>query len=217
MNYFITGTDTDIGKTYFSVLLTKALRAAGHDTVALKPICCGPREDSHRLREAADNELAIDEVNPVWFKTPVSPYVASTLENEKFDFDDLVKWYTAIRAKRESILVEGAGGWLVPLDHQHTIADLASAFDLPILVVVANRLGCINHTLLTVESIQSRGLECAGLVLNTMSIGFDKATETNKDALQDFCKVPILFELTYGQTEIALDATQAALTPTTPR
>lgn len=202
MNYFITGTDTGVGKTHFTALLTRAARQAGLDTAALKPLCCGSREDVHILRAAADGELPVEEINPVYYDLPVAPLVAARQENRPVNLPALAAWFAALRSRRASWLVEGAGGWLVPLTETETVADLAVLLGLPVLVVVANRLGCLNHTLLTVEAIRARGLTCAGLVLNTLSKDHSAAAATNKRILQDFCDAPILFELRPGQQRL---------------
>jgi len=200
MKAFITGTDTAVGKTFATALLTRSLRRAGLDTIALKPVCCGDRDDAHALRAASDDELTLDEVNPVWLRTPVAPLVASRIENAPISLDALALWFQHITASRSSFLVEGAGGWLVPMADQLTIADLAARLELPILLVVANRLGCINHTLLTLESIRARGLTCSGLILNTISPTPDDATATNRDILLETTQLPILFDITPHQT-----------------
>lgn len=204
MNFFVTGTDTGVGKTYVTALLTRALRRAGFDTVALKPICCGPRDDVDDLCAASDHELTPDAVNPCWLEAPAAPLVAARRENRVVDLAVLDSWFQAHRARRRSLLVEGAGGWLVPVTDGRTVADLAVQFGLPVLVVVANRLGCLNHTLLTLESIRARGLTCGGLVLNTLSAENSVAVETNRQILQEFCDVPILFEIGPGQRAIDL-------------
>lgn len=204
MNYFITGTDTGVGKTFFTALLTRALRKAGFDTAALKPICCGPREDVHILRAAADGELTPDEINPVFFDLPVAPLVAAREARREVDLDELSTWFQRLRPQRRSWLVEGAGGWLVPLTAEKTVADLAALIGLPVLIVVANRLGCLNHTLLTIESIRARGLQCAGLVLNNLTDDHSLATQTNKEILQGYTDVPVLFELHPGQQNLKL-------------
>lgn len=204
MNYFITGTDTGVGKTYFTAMLTRALRKAGFDTAALKPICCGPREDVHILRAAADGELTPEEINPLFFDLPAAPLAAAREEKRAVDLDELAAWFQRLRPQRRSWLVEGAGGWLVPITREKTVADLASLIGLPVLVVVANRLGCLNHTLLTIESIRARGLECAGLVLNTFTEEQTAATQTNKKILQECSNVPVLFEIHPGQQNIEL-------------
>lgn len=206
MNYFVTGTDTAVGKTYVTALLARAFRKIGFDTVALKPACCGSREDVEILREACGSELSHEEINPYWFQAAAAPLIAARLENREVDWPTLEKWFTATRSHRQSVLVEGAGGWLVPVAPGKTVADLAVLFNLPVLVVVSNRLGCLNHTLLTVESIRARGLTCAGLALNNLTWENDNdiAASTNKDMLQEICDAPILYEIHPGQDKIEM-------------
>lgn len=204
MNYFITGTDTGVGKTYFTVLLARAARRAGFDTAALKPVCCGSRADVDLLRAAAGDELSADDINPLWFQASAAPLVAARRENREVDFHALGAWFRRQQARRRSLLVEGAGGWLVPLADGKTVADLAALIDLPVLVVAANRLGCLNHAFLTVESIRARGLVCAGLVLNTLSSEDSVAVETNRGMIEEFCDAPVLFEIQPGQKAIEL-------------
>jgi dethiobiotin synthetase len=200
MNLFITGTDTNAGKTFVTARLTRALRARGFETIALKPLCSGERSDVEILQAASDHRLSLDETNPVWLKEPAAPLVAARLENRSISLDALVDWFRHLSSKHPSLLVEGAGGWLVPITSTETIADLAARLALPVVVVVANRLGCINHTLLTLESIRARGLHCPGIVLNTLSTTEDIATRTNREILEQ--NTPILLEVHPGQTEI---------------
>ena len=200
MNLFITGTDTNAGKTFVTALLTRALRGRGFETIALKPLCSGERSDVEILQAASEHCLSLDETNPVWLREPAAPLVAARLENRTISLDPLVAWFRALSKKHPSLLVEGAGGWLVPITSTETIADFAARLSLPVVVVVANRLGCINHTLLTLESIRARGLHCPGIVLNTFSTSDDIATRTNRDILEQ--NTPILLEVHPGQTEI---------------
>lgn len=202
MNYFITGTDTDVGKTYFTALLTRAARRAGLNTVAVKPLCCGPRDDVTALCDAGEHELTPGQANPIWLTTPAAPLIAARQEGRNVSWEQLISWFSALRTQYPSLLVEGAGGWLVPITPEKSVADLAEAFGLPVLVVVANRLGCLNHTLLTVESIRARGLTCAGLVLNSLTPDSTVAAATNKAMLAEICSAPILFEITPGQTSL---------------
>jgi dethiobiotin synthetase len=204
VNYFITGTDTAVGKTYVAALLTRALRRAGLDTIALKPICCGARDDVDALCDASENELSAEATNPIWLASPLAPLVAARLENRKLDIGELDGWFRHHRSRRRSLLVEGVGGWLTPVTAELTGADVAALFKLPILLVVANRLGCLNHTLLTLESIRAHGQECRGLILNSMPGLSGLATETNKAALQEVSDVPILFEIATDQRSIEL-------------
>jgi dethiobiotin synthetase len=201
---FVTGTDTEVGKTYVTALLTRALRRAGLNTVALKPLCCGPREDVDILRAAADQELTADAINPIWLQAPAAPLVAAREEGVTINLAALETWFAPYRDPHRSVLVEGAGGWLVPLADGRTMSDLAVTLGLPVLVVVANKLGCLNHTLLTVESIRARGLTCAGLILNAPVANASRAAATNAAVLREFCDVPILFEVAAEQRDLEL-------------
>jgi dethiobiotin synthetase len=203
MNYFITGTDTGVGKTYVSVLLIRALRKAGFDTVGLKPICCGDRADAESLRAAADSELLLDDVNPVWFRVPAAPYTASMIEERLPDLDQIRDRFARIRLHRRSLIVEGVGGWLVPILRDYSVADLAAEMKLPVVVVAANRLGALNHTLLTVRAIQERGLTCAGVILNNILPASDPATSTNRAILEHLLEVPLLHEIENGQAALS--------------
>jgi len=202
MNYFVTGTDTGVGKTFVSSLLIRSLRAAGCDTVGMKPICCGGREDAERLRASADFSISLDDVNPVWLRTAASPFTAAKLENREVDLDAIRTTFSRLRRERRSLVVEGVGGWLVPIQRDFFVSDLAAEMKLPILVVVANRLGALNHTLLTVRDIRTRGLNCAGLILNHLEPATDTATTTNRAVLETILDAPILFEVQLGQTEL---------------
>jgi dethiobiotin synthetase len=204
MNYFITGTDTAVGKTYIAALLTRALRRAGLDTVALKPICCGSRDDVDALCDASENELSADATNPIWLASPVAPLVAARLEKRELNIGELDGWFRHHRSRRRSLLVEGVGGWLTPVTAKLGAADVAALFKLPVLLVIANRLGCLNHTLLTIESIRAHGQECGGLILNSLPGVASVATETNRRALEEICDVPILFEIAIDQRSIEL-------------
>jgi dethiobiotin synthetase len=200
MNLFITGTDTNAGKTFVTALLTRSLRSRGFETIALKPLCSGERSDVEILQASSDHCLSLDETNPVWLREPAAPLVAARLENRSISLDSLVDWFRHLSCKHPSLLVEGAGGWLVPVTPKSTIADLAARLSLPVVVVVANRLGCINHTLLTLESIRARGLHCPGIILNSITPNPDIATRTNREILEQ--NTPILLEVHPGQTEI---------------
>jgi dethiobiotin synthetase len=200
MNLFITGTDTNAGKTFVTALLTRALRARGFETIALKPLCSGERSDVEILQAASDHRLSLDETNPVWLHEPAAPLVAARLENRTLSLDALVDWFRHLSRKHPSLLVEGAGGWLVPITPTETIADFVVRLSLPVVLVVANRLGCINHTLLTLESMRAKGLHCPGIVLNTRSTAENVATRTNREVLEQH--TPILLEIHPSQTAI---------------
>jgi dethiobiotin synthetase len=201
---FLTGTDTDVGKTYVAALLIRALRRAGLDTVGMKPICCGDREDAELLHAASDEALSLNEVNPVWLRTPAAPYTAAMIENRAIDLALIRETFARVQSARRSVIVEGVGGWLVPIARDFLVRDLAMEMALPVAVVVANRLGAINHALLTVESIRAAGLECAGVIINQAAPLQDIATATNRAVIEELAGVPVLFDITHGQDSLTL-------------
>jgi dethiobiotin synthetase len=205
VNLFLTGTDTNVGKSYIASLLVRALRAEGCDCVGLKPICCGDRDDATLLHAAAEGAIELNDINPVWLRTPAAPYTASLIENRAIDLTLIRESFQRARAAHESVIVEGAGGWFVPIERNYYIADLAVECGLPVAIVVANRLGALNHALLTLEAVRARGLECAGLILNHPSPDEDIATTTNRGVLEEFAGVPILFDVAYGQRGLKLN------------
>lgn len=209
MNLFITGTDTGVGKTYVTARLIRHLRAQGLDTVGFKPICCGGREDALLLREAADGALELNEVNPVWLRTPAAPYTAAIIENRAVDLALIRETFGAIRARHRSVLVEGVGGWLVPIDRDYTVADLAGEMGLPVAVVVRNRLGALNHTALTLHHLKGTGLECAGIIFNAGPVeegangeSENIATATNESVLEGWLGAKILYRFGTGQAAL---------------
>jgi dethiobiotin synthetase len=203
MNYFITGTDTGVGKTFVTAVLLRALRKAGLDAAGMKPICCGGREDAEALRDATGGTVPLNDINPVWLRTPAAPYAASLIENRAIDLDAVREAFARLRALHSSLLVEGVGGWLVPIQRDYLVSDLAAELGLPVVVVAANRLGALNHTLLTVRNIQSAGLKCAGVILNEIGPGSgDPATATNASILETLMDVPILFQIGWNQREL---------------
>ena len=197
---FLTGTDTNVGKTYVAALIVRALRKAGLDCVGMKPICCGERADAEALHAACDGAIPLNDVNPVWLRTPAAPYTAAMIENRAIDLALIRETFTRLRAEHASLIVEGVGGWLVPIARDYFISDLAAEFALPVAVVVANKLGALNHALLTIESIRERGLECAGVIMNHVtSAADDIAAITNRGVLEDILGVPVLHEIAHGQ------------------
>jgi dethiobiotin synthetase len=171
----------------------------------MKPVSCGEPEDSLLLQAAADSQLSLPEVTPVSYKAPLAPLEAARLEGRTFDESEVLPTFQFLRDTHNSLLVEGVGGWLVPLTDAYSSADLAKALNLPVLLVVRNRIGAINHTLLTLESIVSHGLECGGIVLNNLpQDAGDPAVAGNRRLLHELSSVPILFEIAPGQNELEL-------------
>ncbi|HEY2343669.1 MAG TPA: dethiobiotin synthase [Chthoniobacteraceae bacterium] len=208
MSFFVTGTDTNAGKTYVASLLIRSLRKRGIDCVGMKPICSGGREDAEELRQAGDDAAELNHVNPVWLRAPAAPYTAAMIENRMIDLDLVRESFAVLRAKHASVVVEGVGGWLVPILRDYFVADLAAEMALPVVVVVPNRLGALNHTMLTVRAIQSAGLRCAGVILNQLSPenDADTAMVTNRGVLETLLGEPLLLEVPHGTREIELGA-----------
>jgi dethiobiotin synthetase len=202
VSLFVTGTDTGVGKTHTVLQLLRLLRASGLRCAGMKPICCGDRSDAELLLAQSSEGLTIDQINPVWLRTPAAPLTAATIENKDVDVPALLLAFTALQAQVDHVLVEGVGGWSVPVTAKYFMSDLAVALGLPVLVVAQNKLGCINHTLLTLESVQKRGLKCVAVVLNQLSAQADIATLTNAEALVQVCAVPILAGLTENMVHL---------------
>ena len=205
MNYFITGTDTNAGKTYATCLMLEELRRQGIDAVGYKPVSCGDRDDATRLA-AASGGLPIEEINPLHLNTPVAPLVAGMLENHPVDPQILIDGYHQLAAKHTQVLVEGAGGWEVPIASNFRVSDLAKALNLPVILVVANRLGALNHTLLSVDAICAKGLQCAGIILNQLDDELDTAMITNKGLIEKLTGLPLIDHLIHQQNFINLEA-----------
>jgi len=201
-HYFITGTDTDCGKTFVTALLVKAARAAGVDAIGAKPFCCGPRTDVEILAEASGGAESLDAINPIWLQTPAAPRACELLGEAAADVSKPLSVVRDLARKHQQVFCEGAGGWLVPITKDYTIADFAAELGWPVIVVVRNKLGALNHTLLTLESIRRRGLPFAGIILNDLEGQPDEATRTNRRVLEESCACPILVEITRGQTSL---------------
>jgi dethiobiotin synthetase len=205
VSLFITGTDTGVGKTHIATRLLHLLRASGVRCAGMKPICCGDRGDAEALLAAGSDGLTIEEVNPVWLKTAAAPLVGTLREKIAIDVEQIVLALQRLHGKVEQVIVEGAGGWLVPIRSDYFVSDLAVAMKLPVVVVAENRLGCLNHTALTVRSIAACGVACAGVVLNSREISADVAALTNPDVLRRILEVPLLAGLGENLTEVPED------------
>jgi dethiobiotin synthetase len=198
-SFFITGTDTGVGKTWFTCWLLHAWQCLGHTTAALKPISTGNREDALRLQAAIGSHLSLDEINPVHFREPAAPLFAARAENRSIDFTALNHEIKKMSTRFSHLAVEGIGGWRVPLATGYGVRDWARDLGFPVVVVARGTLGTLNHTLLTVDSIRAAGLPCAGVVVNAgpeegSLPDLDLARRRNVDLLRDLTGLP-LFEL----------------------
>lgn len=204
MNYFVTGTDTGAGKTYVTALLLQALIAEGFTAAGFKPISCGDRSDAETLLGSStpSPKLNLERINPVHFKTPAAPLAASMIENRPVDLALINQCYQGLATEFDRVLVEGVGGWEVPISRGYQVGDLAVDFGLPVLLVVNNRLGALNHAILTARAIAARGLECAGLILNHVEDERDSASVSNRVVLEQELDLPILADILHGETTL---------------
>ncbi|MEP6809654.1 MAG: dethiobiotin synthase [Chthoniobacterales bacterium] len=203
MSVFLTGTDTGVGKTYTAVCLLRLLRALGLRCVGMKPICCGDRSDAELLLTAGSGGATLDEVNPVWLRTPAAPFTAALIEDAPVDRGRILAGLADLQKRYDFVVVEGVGGWLVPIGRNYFVSDLAVEMALPVVVVAMNRLGCLNHTMLSVRSVAAHGLACRGVALNSPATAIDIASETNGNILEQIAGVPILPGLSAGTEELS--------------
>lgn len=193
---FVTGTDTGVGKTRVAVALIHALRAQGLRVAAMKPVAagCAPgglNDDVRALLQAANVAADLRDINPYSFESPIAPHLAAQQAGVAIELPVIVAAYARLAAVADVVVVEGAGGWRVPLNDREDMADLAQALALPIVLVVGLRLGCLNHALLTAESIAHRRLPCAGWVGNQIDPAM-ACQVANLDALRARLPVPCL-------------------------
>jgi dethiobiotin synthetase len=192
VNYFVTGTDTGVGKTFVTSGLIRFSRSKGIDAVGMKPICTGDNHDVRQLLEACGSCEPEYLINPVWYRTPVAPYTASMIENRLIDLEAIQKAFEQLAKQHFSVLVEGAGGIAVPIFAQYDFRDLARDLRLNVIVVAANRLGVLNHTRLTVEAVRTAGLKCTLIALNSLHADSDISQPTNLSVLETLVDVPVL-------------------------
>ncbi len=183
--FFITGTDTGVGKTRVAVALCRTLAQRGLRVTAMKPVASGcvntdaglRSEDALALQRAINVRIPYDEINPYAFKAAIAPHIAAMDIGCKIDFDVLDRAYQRMALQSDITIVEGAGGWLAPLDTLRNFADLAVFWQLDVILVVGMRLGCLNHAMLTAEAIERRGLRLRGWVASVIDPQFERLAE----------------------------------------
>ena len=196
---FITGTDTEVGKTFYSERLLHSLNAQGLRTAAMKPLASGAEGHDEKLRnadalvlqQAANTSFSYELCNPYCFKAAIAPHLAAKQAGVRIDADVILRAYEQLQQQADVTVVEGVGGWLVPLDEDQTVADLVQAMGLPVVLVVGMRLGCINHALLTAENIKQRGVPLLGWVANVMDPNMSHLNE-NIESIAQRIQVPLL-------------------------
>lgn len=202
--FFVAGTDTDVGKTVSSKAILDALNMKGLNTAAYKPVAAGSEDkgegvqnsDAIHLRSVANVELSYEEVNPYALLLPASPHIAAEAENVVIDYSVLSEGLAALKAKSDVVLVEGAGGWRVPVSKDDCLSTWVKQEKLPVVLVVGIKLGCLSHAMLTAEAIQHDGLEIIGWVANRVNPGTENYAEIIA-MLEDKMPAPKLGEIPY--------------------
>jgi len=222
---FITGTDTGVGKTAVAVALVRGWIARGFKVAAMKPVATGAElssgelrnEDAILLREAMSIEAAYQQVNPYVFARPVAPHLAAAAAGVEIELTRIQTAFCWLAERCDRIVVEGAGGWLVPLNHRASMATLALQLQLPVILVTSIRLGCINHALLTLDSMSNTGVQVLGWIANLQHPDTELAAE-NIDSIQQRTRAPLLATIPYqggpGVTmSLDLEALEKAIFP----
>ncbi|MGB0468302.1 MAG: dethiobiotin synthase [Pontibacterium sp.] len=203
--FFITGTDTDAGKTIVTAGLLAAANKAGLRTLGLKPVAAGCEQteaglrnsDALLLQQTASVNLSYEQVNPVTFEPAIAPHIAAMQEGRVLSGDRIAAYCKgAMMQPADLVLIEGAGGWRVPLSYRETMAQIPKSLQIPVIMVVGMQLGCINHALLTAESIARDGLRLAGWIANGIDPAMD-CYEENRDTIRNMLHAPLLAEIPY--------------------
>jgi len=194
--FFITGTDTGVGKTVLTALLTRHLRKHGVNAVALKPICSGERADARALHPASAGALTLDEINPWHFRAPIAPMLAARRERKQVVLADVLLHVRAMQKRFDVLLIEGAGGLLSPLGEKFDSCELIAALRATPMVVCPNRLGAVNQVLLTLAALPRSASGRTRVVLMSPSKP-DASTSTNASLLAEFLGAKRIFSLPY--------------------
>ena len=205
--FFITGTDTGIGKTVVAEGLIRAMKAKGLSVCPMKPVESGCSlkkgvlfpPDAVTLLKASGADETLDDVNPYRLRNPIAPSVAAEFEGVKIEKKKIVSSYKRLSKKYDITIVEGAGGVMVPVYKKYLFLDLAKDLGLPLLIVARPGLGTINHTLLTIEAAKNRGLDIAGIVINyAMKTKKGLSEKTNPEVIEKLGEVPVLGIVPYS-------------------
>lgn len=199
--FFVTGTDTEVGKTFITCALLERARQAGHRAIGLKPIAAGTdalgiNEDVAQITAANSFALPPEIINPYCFTAAIAPHIAAQETATRIDFARIAESVKEARSQADWVLVEGAGGFRIPLGDGRDSADLAQNLGLPIVLVVGMRLGCLNHALLTAEAVAARGMRLAGWVANRIDPDMSRFAE-NLDSLKQSLDAPCLGVVPY--------------------
>jgi len=199
-HFFVTGTDTGVGKTTVTVRLMQQLVAQGLTVIGMKPVASGcewldgrwQNEDVRQLTAASNVQAPPELVNPYCFEPAISPHIAAAQAGVTIDLNIILEAYQQLTTMADVVIVEGAGGLLVPLNGKQTMADLIQALDIPALMVVGMRLGCINHALLTAQVMKQRGLDFCGWVANSIDPQMSMPQENLQTLIESLQQPPLL-------------------------
>ncbi len=206
-SYFITGTDTGCGKTEVTLGLMALFQSRGERVLGMKPIASGAaatatglrNDDALKIQAQGSFQVPYEQINPYAFEPPVAPHLAALQARVEVGLDPIIDSCRRLEAQADRVLVEGVGGWLVPLNERETVADLARVLGLPVILVVGMRLGCINHALLSVESIRASGCQLAGWVANQVEPEMLQLAE-NIVTLEQRIAAPLLGRVPFLET-----------------
>lgn len=202
--FFVAGTDTGVGKTLVAAALLRGLRARGERVAGMKPVASGCRatpeglvsDDALALITEASAPAPYHSVNPYAFAPAIAPHLAALEAGTRIELGELERAFRRLASLATVVVIEGAGGWLTPLDERHTLADFAERVHADIILVVGLRLGCLNHALLTAQAIDQAGLRLAGWVANGIQPHFERAAD-NVRALRARLRAPLLGRVPY--------------------
>jgi len=202
--YFITGTDTEIGKTRTTIALLEYFKSQEKIVLGMKPVASGcllidgemKNEDALLIQKHASNRIAYELINPYAFDLPVSPHLAAKQAGKVIDIKQIKLAYQKLEQQSEIVIVEGVGGWMVPLNQTQDVSDLAYLLDLPVIVVVGIRLGCINQAKLTFSELRRSGVQCVGWIASCVQQDM-LMQEENIKTLTDYADMPLLVILPY--------------------
>lgn len=208
MKLFITGTDTDVGKTYVSKMILHTANQAGLSTLGLKPIASGTtsptsrqNSDALELQLASSMELPYEKINPFTYTSPTAPHIAASHEDRPLNVKAIsIALYETLNIEADLCLIEGAGGWLTPLNETETMADLVISHNFSVLLVVGIRLGCINHSLLTQRALLDDGVNVIGWVANCLDPDMLYPDETI-ESLKERLRFPLLETIKFQETK----------------
>ena len=217
--FFITGTDTDIGKTVVTACLTTLFKSQDMDVGVMKPIETGvdpacsssANSDAKFLMESSSSTDAEEEVCPYRLKTPASPYQAAQIAGIQIQPSTIIEKFKVLRSRHRMMMVEGIGGILVPITYKYSVADLALEIGLPLIIVSRLRVGTLNHTLLTINAAQQYGLKIKGIILNQHEAGGLNDIEIKQgELIEEFSNIPILGTCPHLE-DISLEGIQESL------